>query len=126
MLELNEDKIRRMIKRSEVHLKLLEDREDNLSKWGYESIGYYKGRISILEELLDLIVEASESSVEDAHTADVVEVTRCKYCKFYEPYDKPSEDFDGRCFARNCETDEYDFCSYGVMRKDTTSDAEIH
>lgn len=57
MLELNEDKIRYMIKRSETHLKLLEDREDNLSKWGYESIGYYKGRISILEELLDLIEE---------------------------------------------------------------------
>lgn len=59
-------------------------------------------------------------------TADVVEVTRCKDCKFYEPYGKPCEDFDGRCFARECETDEYDFCNYGVMRKDTTSDAEIH
>lgn len=47
-------------------------------------------------------------------TADVVEVTRCKYCKFYRPYNKPVEDFDGRCFARNCETDEYDFCSYGA------------
>lgn len=46
-------------------------------------------------------------------TADVAEVTRCKYCKFYRPYNKPVEDFDGRCFARECETDEYDFCSYG-------------
>lgn len=50
--------------------------------------------------------------------ADVVEVTRCKYCKFYEPYDKPPVDSDGRCFARNCETDEYDFCNYGVMKKE--------
>lgn len=46
-------------------------------------------------------------------TADVVEVTRCKDCKFYKPYDKPCEDFDGWCLARNCETDEYDFCNYG-------------
>ena len=59
-------------------------------------------------------------------TAETVEITRCKDCKFYEPYDKPSEDFDGRCFARECETDDSDFCNYGVMRKDTTSDAEIH
>ena len=59
-------------------------------------------------------------------TAETVEITRCKYCKFYRPYNKPVEDFDGRCFARNCETDDSDFCSYGVMRKDTTSDAEIH
>ena len=57
---------------------------------------------------------------------DVVKVTRCKDCKFYEPYDKPPEDFDGRCLARECETDDSDFCSYGVMRKDTISDAEIH
>lgn len=56
-------------------------------------------------------------------TADVVEVTRCKYCKFYRPYNKPVEDFDGRCFARGCETDDNDFCSYGERRKD---DGEIH
>ena len=48
-----------------------------------------------------------------AETAETVEITRCKDCKFYEHYDKPSEDFDGRCFARECETDEYDFCNYG-------------
>ena len=55
----------------------------------------------------------AKSLVETAETADVVKVTRCKDCKFYEPYDKPSEDFDGRCFARGCETDKYDFCNYG-------------
>lgn len=61
--------------------------------------------------------------IDNAPTADVVEVTRCKYCKFYRPYNKPVEDFDGRCFARNCETDDNDFCSYGERRKD---DGEIH
>ena len=55
----------------------------------------------------------AKSLVETAETADVVKVTRCKDCKFYEPYDNPPEDFDGRCFARGCETDEYDFCNYG-------------
>ena len=56
---------------------------------------------------------SAKSLVETADTADVVNVTRCKDCKFYEPYDKTPEDFDGRCFARGCETDEYDFCNYG-------------
>lgn len=48
-----------------------------------------------------------------APVADVVNVVRCKNCKYYEPYKKPVEDFDGKCFARNCETDEQDFCNYG-------------
>lgn len=61
---------------------------------------------------------SAKSLVETAETADVVKVTRCKDCKFYEPYDKPPEDFDGRCFARNCETDEYDFCNYGCEKGD--------
>lgn len=55
-----------------------------------------------------------EMAMDKQEDADVVEVTRCRYCKFYRPYNKPVEDFDGRCFARNCETDEYDFCSYGA------------
>lgn len=37
---------------------------------------------------------------------------KCKTCKFYKPYDKPVEDFDGMCIARECETDEEEFCSY--------------
>lgn len=41
---------------------------------------------------------------------------RCKDCKFYEPYNKPVEDFDGYCIARDCETDEMDYCNYGQMR----------
>jgi hypothetical protein len=48
--------------------------------------------------------------------SDTVEVVRCKDCKHYEAYDKPVEDFDGRCSARGCETDEPEFCSYGERR----------
>jgi hypothetical protein len=54
--------------------------------------------------------------VKEQPTADVVEVVRCKDCKFYEPYKKPVEDFDGECIARDCETDETDFCNYGERR----------
>lgn len=60
-----------------------------------------------------LYAKSLVETVKTMETADVVEVTRCKDCKFYEPYDKPCEDFDGWCLARSCETDEYDFCNYG-------------
>lgn len=48
--------------------------------------------------------------------ADVVEVVRCKDCVHYESYHKPVEDFDGKCFARCCETDDQDFCNYGKRK----------
>jgi hypothetical protein len=60
------------------------------------------------EDILKLVAELP--------TADVVPVVRCKDCKFYEPYKKPVADFDGDCIARDCETDETDFCNYGERR----------
>jgi hypothetical protein len=60
------------------------------------------------EDILKLVAELP--------TADVVPVVRCKDCKFYEPYKKPVEDFDGECIARDCEADETDFCNYGERR----------
>ena len=52
-----------------------------------------------------------------APTVDAVEVVRCKDCKFYSPYDKPVEDFDGRCLWYG-ETDEDEYCSYAERRND--------
>lgn len=50
---------------------------------------------------------------------DFVEIPcRCKDCKLYEPYNKPVEDFDGYCIARDCETDEMDYCNYGQRKED--------
>lgn len=48
---------------------------------------------------------------------NVVEPVKCKNCTWYEPYEKPVEDFDGWCSARNCETDEEEFCSYNPSGK---------
>lgn len=50
----------------------------------------------------------------DIPTADVIEPIKCKDCPYYVPYEKPVEDFDGRCCARECETDEEEFCSYST------------
>ena len=44
---------------------------------------------------------------------DIVKVVRCKDCKYYKPYNKLVEDFEGECIVRECETDETEFCSYG-------------
>lgn len=43
---------------------------------------------------------------------DYVKIVRCKNCTWYQPYEKPVEDFDGWCSARSCETDDEEFCSY--------------
>jgi hypothetical protein len=49
--------LRRMIKRNKEHLKQLQDKEENLSVWGYRDMGYFEGRLSVLEDLLDEIEE---------------------------------------------------------------------
>lgn len=61
-------------------------------------------------------VNYARNVIIDCPTADVVEVVRCKDCVHYESYHKPVEDFDGKCFARCCETDEQDFCNYGKRK----------
>lgn len=57
------------------------------------------------------------SMIHSANNIDVLEVVRCKNCKFFDQYDKV-EDFDGQCIARDCETDKEEFCSYGEKRGD--------
>ena len=52
-------------------------------------------------------------------TADVVEVVRCKDCKFYKAYDTPVEDFDGFCTVNENEYDKDFFCQYGDRSEDT-------
>ena len=48
---------------------------------------------------------------------DIVNVVRCKDCKYYKPYNKPVEDFDGECIVREFETDETEFCSYAKLKE---------
>lgn len=51
-------------------------------------------------------------------TDEVTEVVRCKDCKHFHPCIKPVEDFEGWCIARECETDEPEYCSYGERKDD--------
>lgn len=53
-----EKELERKIKRSKEKLKSLEERKEYLSNHGYWEIGYFKGRIEILEDWLDEISEA--------------------------------------------------------------------
>lgn len=56
--------------------------------------------------------------IEDAPTADVVEVVRCKDCKHYEPYE--GEEHKGDCAElvglESCIYKD-DFCSYGERKE---------
>lgn len=71
--------------------------------------------ISVFDQNLEILVSLSDvrKSLQMTPTADVVEVVRCKDCKYYR---------DGHCGVLGfCEPDE--FCSRGERRKDN---AEIH
>lgn len=57
MKTYTKERLHRMIKRNKVHLKQLQDKEENLSVWGYRDMGYFEGRLSVLEDLLDEIEE---------------------------------------------------------------------
>lgn len=54
------ERILRMIKRNKAHLKQLQDKQANLSVWGYRDMGYFEGRLSVLEDLLNEIEESND------------------------------------------------------------------
>lgn len=57
---ITKERLQRSIKRAKEHLEQLQEREEHLSKWGYEEMGYYKGRLSVLEDWLDEMEEEEE------------------------------------------------------------------
>ena len=66
--------------------------------------------ISVFDQNLEVLLPLSDvrKSLQMTPTADVVEVVRCKDCKYYR---------DGHCGVLGfCEPDE--FCSRGERRKD--------
>lgn len=54
---ITKERIKRQIHRCEENLRNLEDNKDILSKHGYWSIGYFKGRITTLKDWLDELEE---------------------------------------------------------------------
>jgi hypothetical protein len=51
------ERLSHMIERNQAILKQLKDRQEHLSVWGYRDMGYYEGRLSVLEDLLDEMEE---------------------------------------------------------------------
>lgn len=49
--------------------------------------------------------------------ADVVEVVRCRDCKYYRRYEPPIEDFDGCCNVNEIECDKDFYCQYGERKE---------
>ena len=54
---ITKERLQRSINRAKQQLEKLQEREEHLSKWGYEEMGYYKGRLSVLEDWLDEMEE---------------------------------------------------------------------
>lgn len=81
------------------------------ARGGTASCKVEKGKYSADRETEQRAIEAWNRRADRAPT-------RCKECKHYKAYSKPIEDFDGFCVARECETDETEFCSYGERRSE--------
>ena len=87
---------------------------------------------NIRERVIDLLEQADGQANNDIPSLDmivdylikngIIPVVNCNDCKYYKPYVKPVEDFDGECIARECETDENEFCSYGERMDGETND----
>lgn len=94
-----------------------------------------KGAMSTLSDLVNELVSLNDeklaqrvinnsdvqwclSELQDILTADVVEVTRCKDCRYFDPDDLMAEDADwgGWCRYNGCLTDDFDFCSRDKKR----------
>ena len=54
---MTKERLEHQIKRTKNKIKELENEQENLSKHGYWSIGYWKGRLSVLEDWLDELEE---------------------------------------------------------------------
>lgn len=63
-------------------------------------------------------LEDYQDKIKALPTADVVEVVRCKDCKYYKqnPY-SPDEDMMCMCWCDWLPTDPDDFCSYGERKE---------
>lgn len=87
---------------------------DEIDKW-LDSVGYVtvgKGLTSYGELI---------GCLEDTPTADVVEVVRCKDCKYFEVYypikEKDKEPIKAHyCKLYNSDRKQIDFCSYGERK----------
>lgn len=60
---MNESMLPRQIKRTEDTIAEYEAREGNLSKHGYEQLGYHKGRLSVMEDWMDCVNERGETEL---------------------------------------------------------------
>lgn len=56
--------LKRKISRANPHFEKLENRgEDNLSKWGCEDVGYFKGIISTCEDIQDVVADLKKKDI---------------------------------------------------------------
>lgn len=51
--QINTDKWKRILDRNRKELQQLRDNEENLSEFGQHDLGYFKGKVSVLEDLFD-------------------------------------------------------------------------
>lgn len=60
---MTNERLEHQIKRTKDKIKELEDKHESLSKHGYWSLGYWKGRLTVLEDWLDDVKEDKNENI---------------------------------------------------------------
>ena len=58
---MKERQLKRQIERIKKRIQDLEDRKDKLSVHGYRDLGYYQGKLAVMEDWLDSIKEEEDA-----------------------------------------------------------------
>lgn len=61
---MNELRLKRQIERTRKRIKEYEDKKETLSIHGYWSLGYYRGKLTVLEDWLDYLLQELKGSAE--------------------------------------------------------------
>lgn len=61
-MKTTKERLERQIFRTKCHIQALKEREEHLSKAGYWDLGYWQGKLTVLENWLDELKEEEECS----------------------------------------------------------------
>ena len=98
-------------------------RGKGVNRWGkhYNQASIYRVRKMAENTIKEVSWRGEQAEVVPIQiiegNADVVEVVRCKDCKYYKAYEPPIEDFDGFCTANENEYDKEFYCQYGERKE---------
>ena len=90
---MDKRQLQRQIERTKKQIEDYKAREDSLSVYGFWSLGYYQGKLTVMEEALDDIEETAENifaeiKVRPLGNTDLYVIDRAEFDALKEKYGK--------------------------------------